>query len=73
MGYKICRIENFDKTSYAQQLVVLQNAKELLAFLWDETSLPYEVYRSGTDVLQKAIDYVDGELIHGDSELAVEF
>lgn len=65
MEYKIRRIEDFDDTDLVQQLLVLQNAKELLAYLWDESGLPYELYNQGAEVLRKAMSYVDDQLIHG--------
>lgn len=65
MGYSIRRIEDFDRVDNVQRLLILQNAKELLAYLWDETNLPYEVYFQGSEVLRKAMNYVDDQLIHG--------
>lgn len=65
MDYSIRRIEDFDKIDNVQKLLILQNAKELSAYLWDEEDLPYEVYFQGSEMLRKAMGYVDDQLIHG--------
>lgn len=44
--YDIRRIEDFDQTDVIQQLLILQNAKELLAYLNDEhEGFPYKSSR----------------------------
>lgn len=64
--YDIRAIRDFDHTDMIQQLIILQNAKELLAYLYDEhTRFPYDAYKCGRNALRDAINFIDNEVIHG--------
>lgn len=68
MTNNICRIQDFNNIDYVQQLLVLQNAKELLEHLHDKEGLPYSVYFEGLEHLKKAMNFVDDVLIHQSRE-----
>lgn len=64
---RIEAIKDFDETDLFQQLLVLQNAKDLLIYLNDtESEFPHEVYSEGTEQLKKAMSFVNDTLIHQD-------
>lgn len=66
---KIEYIRNFDEVDVFQQLIVLQNATDLLQYLKKENkSFPEGVCEKGVEALEKAWSYVDDVLIHGDYE-----
>ena len=57
-------IYDFDTIDNVQKYTILQNAKELLAYLNGEDEFPYEAYFEGSTALQKAMAYVDDKLLH---------
>lgn len=64
--YDIRAIKDFDQTDVFQQLLILQNAKELLAYLNDEhEGFPYAAYMDGSKALLDAMNFIDDEVIHG--------
>lgn len=59
---------DFDNTDNVQRYTILQNAKELLAYLNDSyESFPFDSYSTGVDALRSAMAFVDS-LIHGEIE-----
>lgn len=57
-------VHDFDTLDNVERYTILQNAKELLAYLNDTgTKFPYDTYFQGTKALQDAMAYVDS-LIH---------
>lgn len=64
----IKRITDFDKLDNFQKYMILQNAKELLAYLNDShEAFPYDLYMTGSETLLKAMGFVDS-VIHGEIE-----
>ena len=62
------RIADFDQLDEIQKYMVLQNAKELLAYLNDTyKDFPYESYINGSESLRDAMAFVDS-VIHGEIE-----
>lgn len=58
------RIVDFDKLDNVQKYMVLQNAKELLAYLNDSyEAFPYDAYSDGSEALKSAMAFVDS-VIH---------
>lgn len=65
--YNVQVIRDFDATDMLQQYHILQNAKELLAFLQDKhEGFPAEAYIEGSKALLEAMGFIDDELIHGE-------
>ena len=59
-------ISDFDRLDNVQKYHILQNAKELLAYLNDiHESFPYDAYTAGTESLRDAMTFVDS-LIHAE-------
>ena len=62
---EIKAIHDFSELDLRQQYTVLQNAKELLAFLNTAEDFPYmDAYYDGTSGLQKAMAYIDDKILH---------
>jgi hypothetical protein len=61
---EIKAIHDFDEIDNVQKYMILQNAKELLAYLNGEPGFPYDAYFDGSTALQKAMAYVDDKLLH---------
>ena len=60
------RITDFDKLDNIQKYMLLQNAKELLAYLNDSYDVfPYDAYFNGSESLKSAMAFVDS-VIHGE-------
>ena len=58
-------IQEFADLDLRQQYTILQNAKELLAFLNTAEDFPYmDAYYDGTAGLQKAMAYIDDKILH---------
>lgn len=61
---KVEAVHDFDTTDNVQRYTILQNAKELLAFLNDSFyAFPYESYIKGSEALAEAMAFVDS-VIH---------
>lgn len=62
---EIKAIHDFDQTDVIQQYTILQNAKELLAYLNDtQQDFPYSAYYDGSERLRTAMSFIDDKLIH---------
>lgn len=62
---EIKAIQDFADLDLRQQYTVLQNAKELLAYLNTAEDFPYmDAYYDGTSGLQKAMAYIDDKILH---------
>lgn len=62
---EISYIHDMDELDNVQKYMILQNAKNLLKFLYEsEKNFPYDVYFEGSEKLRKAMSFIDDELIH---------
>ena len=58
-------VRDFDDLDSIQMYTILQNANELLKYLYEsEGNFPGDIYQSGTAAMKKAMAYVDDVFIH---------